>query len=87
MNTPKFSTAEYGTGKYWHFDNGQFAEKTEIKLKDHYELQIIHGKVTGLYFHQSNNTGNSRINSACFSIHGLSGKRFEIYKNLLSKLQ
>lgn len=76
----------YNTGDYWIFNNGQYGEKIEIKQQDVYELQIIDGKVTGLYFHQNNNCGGSHLNSACYSIHSLSGAKLAAYNDLINQL-
>lgn len=80
----QFKTEFYPTGKHWIFDNGQYGEKLPILQQDVYELQIIDNKVTGLYFHQNNSCGGQRLNSCCYSIHNLSGKKLDAYNYLLN---
>lgn len=77
-------SAFYGTGRYWHFDNGQFGEKREVKQQDCWQLQIINDKITGLYFWQNNDCGGQRLNSACYSIHNLTGSRLSAYNDLIN---
>lgn len=84
MTSKTFTTDFYGTGQYWFFNNGQFAEKLEIMQKDHYEIlrDKETGKEYGLLHWKSNNTGNSHFGGSLFAIAGLSGKKLEIYHSL-----
>jgi hypothetical protein len=79
-----FSTPEYNTGRFWYFDNGQYAEKLEIKEQDHYEILYSSkdGSELGLRHWKSNDTGNNHFGGGLYSISGLTGKMKEIYENL-----
>ncbi len=83
MQNKQISTGYKGTGKYWYFNNGQWAEKTEIKEETIYQLQIINNKITGLYRWVNNDCGGQRLNSACFSIHNLTGTNLEMFNRLI----
>jgi len=84
MTNKTFTTDFYGTGQFWFFDNGLFAEKLEIMQKDHYEIMIdeVTGKEYGLYHWKSNNTGNSHFGGSLFPISCLSDEILEIYNSL-----
>lgn len=72
-----------GTGRYWIFDNGQFGEKIEITEQSHYSILYgSDGSELGLSHWKSNNTGNSRFFSACYSLVNLGPKLLEIYNQL-----
>ena len=87
MQTNKIlQTPFYSTGNFWLFNNGQYSEKTEIMQQDCYQLQIINGKVRGLYFWQNNNTGGQRLNSGCYPIATLDGKKLAAYNELIKEI-
>lgn len=68
----------YGTGKFWIFENGQPIEEQQ---RDCYSLQIIDGKVTGLYY-WNENKNQQRLNSCCYSIYNLTGTKKVVYDML-----
>lgn len=73
----------YGTGQYWYFDNGQYGEKTEEKRRDCYSILYgDNGEIFGLNYWQENEN-RQRLNSGLYSVNGLSGKKLEIYNELV----
>ena len=79
-----FTSPEYGTGNYWFFDNGQYAEKLEIKQRDHYQILYSSrdGSELGLYHWKSNDCGNSHFGGCLYGIGALGPKQKEIYNSL-----